>query len=123
MGALERNIVVDQTVMPDNANSTVDFMLLEREVVIPSTTAQGQGVCVAAIAIFGDDVVERNETFQVIIQPTNPLDMVSPGGNTTTVTIVDNDGATVSLNETSIVVQEGDDSNTCLLYTSPSPRD
>ena len=71
---------------------TVDFMLLEREVVIPSMTAQGQGVCVAAIAIFGDDIVERNETFQVIIQPTNPLDMVSPGGNTTIVTIVDNDG-------------------------------
>ena len=69
-----------------------DFQLLTSEVVIPSTTAQGQGVCVAAIAIFGDDIVEGNETFQLVIQPTNPLDMVSTGGNTTTVNIVDNDG-------------------------------
>ena len=70
----------------------VGFMLLEMQVVIPSTTAQGQGVCVAAIEIFGDTIVEGNETFQLMIQPTNPLDMVSPGGNTTTVTIVDDDG-------------------------------
>ena len=69
-----------------------DFILYASEVVIPSTTAQGQGVCVAAIAIFGDTIVEGNETFQLMIQPTNPLDMVSPGGNTTTVTIVDDDG-------------------------------
>ena len=66
--------------------------MLEREVVIPSTTAQGQGVCVAAIAILGDYIVEENETFRVIIQPANPLDMVSTGRNTTTVTIVDDDG-------------------------------
>ena len=70
----------------------VDFMLVVMQVVIPSTTAQGQGVCVAAIAIFGDTIVEGNETFQLMIQPTNSLDMVSPGGNTTTVTIVDDDG-------------------------------
>ena len=62
------------------------------EVVIPFMTVQGQGVCVAAIAILGDDIVEGNETFRVIIQPTNPLDMVSSGGTTTTVTIVDDDG-------------------------------
>ena len=60
--------------------------------VIPYTTVQDQGVCVAAVAIFGDDIVEGNETFQVIIQPTNPLDMVSMGRNTTTITIVDDDG-------------------------------
>ena len=71
---------------------TTDFMLLEMQVVIPSTTAQGQGVCVAAIDILGDTIVEGNETFQLMIQPTNPLDMVSSGGNTTTVTIVDDDG-------------------------------
>ena len=71
---------------------TVDFVLLESEVVIPSMTAQDQVVCVAAIAIFGDDIVEGNETFRVIIQPTNPLDMVSMGRKTTTVTIVDDDG-------------------------------
>ena len=70
----------------------VDFMLVVMQVVIPSTTTQGQGVCVAAIDIFGDTIVEGNETFQLMIQPTNPLDMVSPGGNTTTVTIVDDDG-------------------------------
>ena len=46
----------------------------------------------AAVTILGDDIVEGNETFQLVIQPTNPLDMVSTGGNTTTVTIVDNDG-------------------------------
>ena len=69
-----------------------DFMLLAREVVIPYTTVQGQGVCVAAIAILGDTIVEGNETFQLMIQPTNPLDMVSMGRNTTTVTIVDDDG-------------------------------
>ena len=63
-----------------------------REVVIPYTTVQGRGVCVAAVAIFGDDIVEGNETFQLMIQPTNPLDMVSSGGTTTTVTIVDDDG-------------------------------
>ena len=71
---------------------TVDFMLMVMQVVIPTTTAQGQGVCVAAITIFGDTIVEGNETFQLMIQPTNLLDMVSPGGNTTTVTIVDDDG-------------------------------
>ena len=89
---MESQLYSDITLILNVRLGTVDFMLLEREVVIPSMTAQGQGVCVAAIAIFGDDIVERNETFQVIIQPTNPLDMVSPGGNTTTVTIVDNDG-------------------------------
>ena len=115
-------------------SGSADFILYASEVVIPSTTAQGQAVCVAAIAIFGDTIVEGNERFQLMIQPTNSLDMVSPGGNTTTVTIVDDDGkytstgtavsptwitvhlqptgATVSLNETSIVVQEGDDGNT-----------
>ena len=67
-------------------------MLLEREVVIQSATAQDQGVCVAAVTILGDYIVEENETFRVIIQPTNPLDMVSPGGSTVNVTIVDDDG-------------------------------
>ena len=67
-------------------------MLLEREVIIQSATAQDQGVCVAAVTILGDYIVEGNETFQLMIQPTNPLDMVSPGGSTTTVTIVDDDG-------------------------------
>ena len=74
------------------ASGTADFALLVSEVVIPFTTVQGQGVCEPAIAILGDDIVEGNETFRVIIQPTNPLDMVSPGGSTTTVTIVDDDG-------------------------------
>ena len=60
--------------------------------IIPPTTAQDQGVCVAAVTILGDTIVEGNETFQLMIQPTNPLDMVSPGENTTTVTIVDDDG-------------------------------
>ena len=69
-----------------------DFVLLASEVVIPSTTVQGQGVCVAAVAILGDNIVEGNETFQLMIQPTNPLDMVSTGRNTTTITIVDDDG-------------------------------
>ena len=77
---------------------TVDFALLESEVVIPSMTVQDQVVCVAAVAIFGDNIVEGNETFQVIIQPTNPLDMVSMGRNTTTVTIVDDDGKDYLLN-------------------------
>ena len=80
------------TVMFTCSPDTTDFMLLDMQVVIPSTTVQGQGVCVAAIDIFGDTIVEGNETFQLMIQPTNPLDMVSPGGNTTTVTIVDDDG-------------------------------
>ena len=71
---------------------TVDFMLLEREVVIPYTTAQGRGVCVAAVAILGDDIVEGNETFQLMIQPTNPLDMVLADRSTVNVTIVDDDG-------------------------------
>ena len=70
----------------------MDFTLLEREVVIPSTTAQGQGICVTAIAILGDTIVEGNETFQLMIQPTNPLDMVVAGRSTVTVTIVDDDG-------------------------------
>ena len=70
----------------------MDFTLLEREVVIPSTTAQGQGICVTAIAILGDTIVEENEIFQLMIQPTNPLDMVLAGRSTVTVTIVDDDG-------------------------------
>ena len=71
---------------------TTDFMLLDMQVVIPSTTVQGQGVCVAAIDIFGDTIVEGNETFQLMIRPTNPLDMVVADRSTVTVTIVDNDG-------------------------------
>ena len=74
------------------ASDTMDFTLLEMQVVIPSTTVQGQGVCVTAIAILGDDIVEENETLLVIIRPTNPLDMVSMDRGTTTVTIVDDDG-------------------------------
>ena len=62
------------------------------EVVIPSTTAQGQGVCVAAVTILADTIVERNETFQLMIQPTNPLDMVVAGRSTVNITIVDDDG-------------------------------
>ena len=71
---------------------TADFMLLTAEVVIPPVTVQGQGVCVAAILIVGDNLVEMNETFQLMIQPTNPLDMVLADRSTATVTIVDDDG-------------------------------
>ena len=70
----------------------MDFILLEREVVVPSTTAQGEGVCVAAITILGDDIVEGNETFRVTIQPINPNDIISTSGNTSTITIDDDDG-------------------------------
>ena len=73
-------------------SGSADFTLLESEVVIPYTTVQGQVVCVANVSILGDDIVEGNETFQLMIQPANPLDMVSMGRNTTTVTIVDDDG-------------------------------
>ena len=45
-----------------------------------------------SMTVIADYIVEENEEFRVIIQPTNPLDMVSTGGNTTTVTIVDDDG-------------------------------
>ena len=62
------------------------------EVVIPPATVQGQGVCVAAILIMGDNLVEGNETFQLMIQPTNPLDMVLANRSTVSVTIVDDDG-------------------------------
>ena len=71
---------------------TEDFALVTSEVVIPSATVQGQGVCVAAIAILGDTIVEENETFQLLIRPTNPLDMVVADRSTVTVTIVDDDG-------------------------------
>ena len=71
---------------------TADLTLAVTQVVIPSTTVQGQAVCVAAINIVGDDLVEGNETFQLMIQPTNPLDMVLAGRSTVNVTIVDDDG-------------------------------
>ena len=71
---------------------TEDFALVTSEVVIPSTTVQGQGVCVAAIVILGDTIVEENETFQLMIRPTNPLDMVVADRSTVNVTIVDDDG-------------------------------
>ena len=71
---------------------TEDFALVTSEVVITSTTVQGQGVCVAAIVILGDTIVEENETFQLMIRPTNPLDMVVADRSTVTVTIVDDDG-------------------------------
>ena len=71
---------------------TADFMLQMSEVVIPYTTVQGQGVCVAAILIVGDNPVEGNETFQLMIQPTNPLDVVLADRSTVNVTIVDDDG-------------------------------
>ena len=70
----------------------MDFILLEREVVVPSTTAQGEGVCVAAITILGDDIVEGNEILRVTIQPINPNDIISTSGNTSTITIDDDDG-------------------------------
>ena len=73
-------------------SGTVDFILLESEVVIPSMTVQDQGVCVAAIAILGDDNVEGSETFQLMIQPRNPLDMVVAGRSTVNIAIVDDDG-------------------------------
>lgn len=78
-----------------NTTATVDIVLLEREVVIPSTTAQGEGVCVAAITILGDDTVEGNETYHVTIQPTNPNDIVPRSRSTAAVTIVDDDGTYV----------------------------
>ena len=71
---------------------TADFTLAVTQVVIPPTTAQDQGICVPAINIVGDNLVEENETFQLMIQPTNPLDMVLAGRSTVTVTIVDDDG-------------------------------
>ena len=71
---------------------TADFMLQMSEVVIPPATVQGQGVCVAAILIVGDNLVEGNETFQVMIQTSNPLDMVLADRSTVSVTIVDDDG-------------------------------
>ena len=70
----------------------MDAVLLESEVVIPSTTARGEGVCVAAITILGDDTVEGNEMFRVNILPTNPNDIVSIFRSSATVTIVDDDG-------------------------------
>ena len=73
-------------------SGSADFTLLTSEVVIPSTTVQSQAVCVAAIDIFGDTIVEGNETFQLMIQPTNPLDMVVADRSTVTVTIIDDDG-------------------------------
>jgi len=92
MGGLERDVVVTIMPMPDTLNSPMDFVLLEREVVVPSTTVRGEGVCVAAITILGDDIVEGNETFRVTIQPTNPYDTVPTSGSTANVTIVDDDG-------------------------------
>ena len=80
------------------ASGSVDFMLLTSEVVIPSTTAQDQSVCVAAVVIFGDDIVEGNEMFQLMIQPTNTLDMVLADRSTVNVTIVDDDGKHKLLN-------------------------
>ena len=71
---------------------TTDFMLVEMQVVIPSMTAQGQVFCVTAVTIVDDDIVEGNETFQLMIQPTNPLDMVLAGRSTVSVTIIDDDG-------------------------------
>ena len=71
---------------------TTDFMLVEMQVVIPSMTAQGQVFCVAVVTIVDDDIVEGNETFQLMIQPTNPLDMVLAGRSTVSVTIIDDDG-------------------------------
>ena len=75
-----------------NTTAAMDAVLLEREVIIPSTTAQGESVCVTAITILGDDTVEGNETFRVTIQPTNPNDIVPTSRSTATVTIVDDDG-------------------------------
>ena len=71
---------------------TADFTLAVTQVVIPPTTAQDQGICVEAINIVGDNLVEGNETFQLMIQPTNPLDMVLADRSTVNVTIVDDDG-------------------------------
>ena len=71
---------------------TADFTLAVTQVVIPPTTAQDQDVCVPAIIIVGDNLVEGSETFQLMIQPTNPLDMVVAGRSTVNVTIVDDDG-------------------------------
>ena len=63
--------------------------------VIPSTTERGEGVCVAAITIIGDDSVEGNETFRVTIQPANPNDIVLTSESTANVTVIDDDGTYV----------------------------
>ena len=57
---------------------------------IPSSTVQGSRVC-HPLAIIGDDVVEMNETFTILLVEDSLQDVVA-GPSTASVTILDDDG-------------------------------
>jgi len=67
-----------------------DFVELENLLLtILSSSVVGDSVC-RSVTIVGDDVLESDEIFTVILYPVNPEDSIM-GSNTSTVTIL-NDG-------------------------------
>lgn len=65
------------------------YSLVNQRLTIPPATLRGQSVC-QPVTIFGDDVLEANETFTITISLTNSNDRLL-GPNTTLVTILNDD--------------------------------
>ena len=73
-----------------NRADSNDFVELENLLLtIPSSSAVGDSTC-QSVTIVGDDVLESDEIFTVILYPVNPEDSIN-GSSTSTVTIL-NDG-------------------------------
>lgn len=73
-----------------NRADSNDFVELDNLLLtIPSSSVVGDSTC-QSVTIVGDDVLESDEIFTVILYPMNPEDSIT-GSNTSTVTIL-NDG-------------------------------
>ena len=81
-----------------------DFVALDNQLLtIPSSTALGVNVC-QTVTIVGDNIVESNEMFQVVVTPADSDDQVSdPPRFTITITSEPGDGM-LTLHESSLVL-------------------
>ena len=71
------------------ADASDFYSLVDERLTIPPATLRGQSVC-QPVTIFGDDILEANETFTITISLTNSIDRLL-GLNTTLVTILNDD--------------------------------
>lgn len=73
----------------------MDFEAVTETLVISSSAVQGSRVCLPLV-IIGDNVVEGNETFDVILAVNSMQDLIA-GPSTVSVTILDDDGRLTEL--------------------------
>lgn len=83
-----------------NADYTTDPIKIE---FLPTDTINVNLTCVE-IAITDDEVVERNESFELFLTTAEPAIILSP--NLTTLTIIDNDNVMLALSQSHVTVQE-----------------